>query len=331
VTTPRGGDWGTPIAPATPSSTRHWIWAALLGSATSFAFATATPASLHLTTPSGATVTWWRAGEAPTHWPAPGQLAAAIAWRSAHPGVEHGELTIGGAGEATALRLITLRIDPRQVQLSLQWGIDPATGRPAWDVDDAPAEALVALNAGMFVDALPWGWVVDRGGELLPPGRGPLSSAIIVRRDGTVTMVDGDDVEGWRAGGDVAAAFQTYPTLLTGDGVVPGALREGSDAVTTGRIDREHRDARLALGLDREGRLLIVLTRVDLALPGADRLPLGLTVPEMAAVMGSLGARQAALLDGGISAQLLLRDATGHASRWKGMRQVPLGLVARRR
>ena len=40
-----------------------------------------------------------------------------------------------------------------------------------------------------------------------------------------------------------------------------------------------------------------------------------------------LGATDAVLLDGGISAQLMLRDSTGTAHRWPGTRRVPLGLV----
>jgi hypothetical protein len=51
-------------------------------------------------------------------------------------------------------------------------------------------------------------------------------------------------------------------------------------------------------------------------------------VPEMAAVMGALGCAQAVLLDGGLSAQLLVRDPAGAARAWPGTRRVPLGLVA---
>jgi exopolysaccharide biosynthesis protein len=143
----------------------------------------------------------------------------------------------------------------------------------------------------------------------LAPGTGPLSSALIGLRDGTLAWVDGDDVSAWRRRDDVAFAFQSYPTLLAADGRVPDALRD------TGSINLTHRDARLAIGLDRDDRLLVVLTR--------------LTVPEMAAVMGALGARQAMLLDGGISAQLALRDSLGVARQWPGIRKVPLALVAR--
>ena len=53
--------------------------------------------------------------------------------------------------------------------------------------------------------------------------------------------------------------------------------------------------------------MIVALTRFD-ALGGAlGRVPFGLTSPEMAAVMGALGCRQALLLDGGISGQLLVR------------------------
>jgi hypothetical protein len=52
----------------------------------------------------------------------------------------------------------------------------------------------------------------------------------------------------------------------------------------------------------------------------------------MAAVMGALGARDAVMLDGGISAQLLLRERPGgHVHRWPGLRKVPLALLVRAR
>jgi exopolysaccharide biosynthesis protein len=45
----------------------------------------------------------------------------------------------------------------------------------------------------------------------------------------------------------------------------------------------------------------------------AGGVPLGPTTPEMAAIMGALGACDAVMLDGGISSQLLLRDPTRSA------------------
>ena len=70
------------------------------------------------------------------------------------------------------------------------------------------------------------------------------------------------------------------------------------------------------------------MTRFDVLGPRLGFIPFGLTVPEMSAVMGALGARDAVLLDGGISALMLVRSEEGGAREWKGMRAVPLALVA---
>jgi hypothetical protein len=117
--------------------------------------------------------------------------------------------------------------------------------------------------------------------------------------------------------------FPSYPALLLDDGGVPAAL------AASGRgIDVAHRDSRLALGLLRDGRILIALTRFDALAGTADELPVGPTTPEMAALMGALGCRRAVLLDGGISGQLLVRPSRGEPMAWRAWRRVPLGLVA---
>lgn len=281
-------------------------------------------ATLAIRLPSGASRLFWRASHAPVQWTAAdARLIGLVTWHPGQPGagVEWATLPIAGQGEAYALTLVLARVDPRAVSLHLVWDIEQ--DRAAWTVDRAD-DAALALNAGMFVEQLPWGWVVLNGRERLPPGRGPLSSALVGIADGRLVWVDGDDVSTWRGRPeqDVRFAFQSYPTLLTGDGVVPAALRNGA-------INGTHRDARLALGVDRQGRLLVAMTRLDIPIPGVDRMPFGLTVPEMAAVMGALGAQHAMLLDGGISAQLTISDSTGHARAWKGLRKVPLALVVR--
>jgi uncharacterized protein YigE (DUF2233 family) len=272
--------------------------------------------------PSGASRVFWRASSAPVQWTAADAgLIGLVTWHPGQPGIQWATLPITGHGEAHALTLVLARIDPQAVSFHLEWDIE--RDRPAWTVDRA-GDAALALNAGMFVERLPWGWVVMDGRERLPPGHGPLSSALVGLADGQLIWIDGDDVSMWRgrAGANLRFGFQSYPTLLAGDGVVPEALRNGL-------IDGTHRDARFALGLDRQRRLLVAMTRLDVPIPGADRLPFGLTVPEMAAVMGALGAQHAMLLDGGISAQLTIADSGGLTRVWKGLRKVPLALVAR--
>lgn len=293
--------------------------------ATASALVGATPATLRLTTDAATPLAWWSVDEAPAQWRTSGVLARAARWRAGRAGVEWTTIPLEGVGEARAITLVVARLDPRQLQLSLAWGVDLNSARPSWTLDSTPNDAVLAVNAGMFADALPWGWVVSRGAELLPPGHGPLSSAVVVGEDGSVELIAGDSIVARRARGSVREAFQTYPTLLTGDGDVPEALRAGDS------IDRTHRDARLAMGMDRQGRLLIALTRFTTDLPFLDRIPVGLSVPEMAAVMGSLGAAQAALLDGGISAQLRIVGSDGETHDWNGTRRVPLALIARPR
>lgn len=263
-------------------------------------------------------VVFWRAAHAPQRWrtPHPAVLAA-LQWRpSTAEGVTWAELSLEADGEARFTRVVIVRIEPTRVRFDL---VQRTRGGIAdWSLDEAPADAVVALNAGQFTGALPWGWLVMSGQERLAPGVGPLSSALIVRRDGRVEWIDGDDLASHRTRHDLSLAFQSYPALLTGDGDVPSFLR----------IDRTHRDARLALGIDRDGRVLIALTRFD-ALGGLlDRIPFGPTVPEMSALMGALGARQAMLLDGGISAQMIVRTPDGH-QRLAGTRKVPLALMVR--
>ncbi|HKV52655.1 MAG TPA: phosphodiester glycosidase family protein [Gemmatimonadaceae bacterium] len=272
----------------------------------------------------GAFQTWWRSDRAPVRWAAPlPALADAIVWRPVARGIEWGAMRVAGRGEAWRIRVVMVRIDPRLVRIRLDTAFTGPAMAADWSVARAPNDARVAFNAGQFSRSLPWGWVVMRGRQFLSPGHGPLSTAVVIDTSGRVRWIPGDSLPA--APSNVETAFQSYPTLLTGDGDVPAPLRTPGSGPTA--IDLGHRDARLALGELRDGRLIVALTRFD-ALDGAmDFVPFGLTTPEMAALMGALGCGKAVALDGGISSQLLLRDDRGHTQKWHGVRKVPLGLV----
>ena len=192
-------------------------------------------------------------------------------------------------------------------------------------MDSLSPSALFALNAGQFRGARPWGWLVTDGHEWQSPGLGPLGMAIVVDTGSRVTLVDAEHLPGVRRAGVARQAFQSYPMLLSA-GVVPLALREGGRG-----LDVSHRDSRLALGTIDDGRVLVALTRFDALEGGLEEMPFGLTTPEMAAMMGGLGARDAVMLDGGLSAQLAVREADGSLRRYRGWRRVPLALVGRAR
>jgi len=268
----------------------------------------------------GGGVTWWRAGAAPARWTAPlPAVADRVQWRRAARGLEWGEFSLAGAGEAFRVRVIVARLELRGLELKLVKPADEPGLAGRWEIGEAPAAAVLAVNAGQFTDQ-PWGWLVQDGVERQPPGRGPLAPAVVLDTAGAVRLVPPDSLDATRP--SARYAFQSYPSLLEGDGEIPRALREAGAGV-----DLEHRDARLALGELRDGRILLAMTRFE-GLGGVlANLPLGLTTPEMAAVMGALGVRRAVLLDGGISSQLLIREG-GRARRWPGWRRVALGLVA---
>ncbi len=287
-----------------------------------FSLPLASPLSAQLAVRAGGQErVWWRSDAAPRAWTQPLALVTgAVRWVPLRAGLERGRLDLseGGAG----ITVVLARLDPARFSLRLDT-LATEDGLPAWSIAAAPARAALAINAGQFAGGTPWGWLVLRGREVQPPGLGPLSSALVVDRSGRVSLVDADSIPAVRARGEAVEAFQSYPTVLRGDGLVPEPLRAPG-----GGVNLSHRDTRAGVCVLRDGRLLLVLTRFAMLGDAFARLPFGPTTPEMAAILGALGCRRAVLLDGGLSGQLALRDARGAIVRWPGLRRVPLGLVA---
>jgi exopolysaccharide biosynthesis protein len=198
-----------------------------------------------------------------------------------------------------------------------------------WSLADAPPEASIAFNAGQFTDAGPWGWIVHKQKELQPPGVGPLAGAFAADSAGMAEVLSAEEMRAWRTTGRAVEALQSYPMLLVGEARPPAALCDAQAGV-----DLLHRDARLAIGVTRDVSgtrdVLVVMSRYEMPGGTATRVPIGPTTPEMAEIMRRLGADRALMLDGGLSAQMLVRTARD-TSRWPGLRAVPLGLAARLR
>jgi hypothetical protein len=262
----------------------------------------------------GSTRTFWRSDSAPVLWQTGSVIS--VTWRPMADGVDASELSLAGSGEAWRTRVILVRLRPERLVFSLDtaWSMN---GLPKWSIDRAPAAAVFAMNAGQFRSAFPWGHVVLNGRQYLPPERGPLAVTVSIDSAGRVHWTP----DGGALPSALAWAFQSYPAILR-EREVPAALRQ-----TDRLINVAHRDARLALGRLPDGALLVALTRFDGLGGMLKSIPFGLTVPEMAAVMGALGATDAVLLDGGISAQLMA--GTGPARiAMEGWRNVPLAIVA---
>jgi hypothetical protein len=251
-------------------------------------------------------------------------LALGVVWRAVLPGVWQGESRMADRGPLSAVRVILIRMDPRQLTFELHRASRDDGLRGAWTLDSVPDEGIVAFNAGQFIGGIPWGWLVQDGVEAKPAGEGRLAMAFVVGRSGSASLVTQDELPAARP---VAwQGFQSYPALLTSAGQMPWELQ------SPGRgVDLDHRDSRLALGAMADGSIVVALTRFGGAGPAGETLPFGPTVLEMATFMRALGCERAMLLDGGISSQLAVRDQGGALKRWANWRAVPLALIARPR
>jgi exopolysaccharide biosynthesis protein len=243
-----------------------------------------------------------------------------ISWRRVDVGVEKALYDVAGGGEGWCTRIVAVRIDPSRFRFRLRARLRGVV--PGWSVDRAPADAVVAVNAGQFNGITPWGWLVMQGEQIRPPGTGPLSVAIAWDRNGRVHWLAPGEIDAARRGGEVVEALQSYPVLIDESGRVPRPIREPGLGV-----DLKHRDARVAIGALGDGKLVVAITRFNGLGPISPPVPLGLNLSEMAEVMRRLGCVRAVSLDGGVSAQLMTKE-NGLRRFWHGWRSVPLGLVA---
>jgi uncharacterized protein YigE (DUF2233 family) len=286
-----------------------------------------TTSSIHAQLPSSSLsvhdgtqwVQFWTSRKPTLVWHDP-VLAHRITWRTGLAGIQWGELSLAGSGEAWRTRLVVVRFWAKDVVLRLDSAY--RDGEPEWSLARLSDSVLFAVNAGQFEATMPWGWVVLDGRQWLSPQRGPLSAVLAQDSGGTLHWVRNANLASFAVTRPALRwAFQSYPVLLQSDTVLP-ALRGPGHGIDVG-----HRDARAAICLDQSGRVIVALTRFDALGTGLGFVPFGLTTPEMAGVMGALGCRDAMLLDGGISAQLRVRDRDS-VHDWYGVRHVPLALVA---
>jgi uncharacterized protein YigE (DUF2233 family) len=183
----------------------------------------------------------------PTALPDPTPTPYPPGWHTIGPGIERNELHVpvpGGTGLAT---VYALRIDPDQVTLHVYY--DQETPRHLHDWLGWTG-ASVVVNGGFFrEDYGPVGRVVSEGSTLgVPFDPGGLMGlpGLLVDMDGQVSVLAADDPAYAQPGPGVDEAVEGYPLL-----VQAGAAIFPKD---TGRLAR-----RTVIGLDREGRILVLV------------------------------------------------------------------------
>ena len=248
-------------------------------------------------------------------------LTLGLLSHAATPDVTWSRARMATSGPLAYVDVVVVRMDPGRLQFQLQREMADYGLRAAWTIDRIPEHGLVAFNAGQFIGGFPWGWLVMNGVEQQPPGKGSLAMSFVIDHAGKASLVPPAELPAVR--GKAAFAFQSYPMLLTGNAALPWELQGAGRGVSL-----THRDSRLALGIRADFSVIVALTRFTGAGTIGERLPFGPTVVEMAEFMRSQGCVRAMMLDGGLSSQLVLRDAGGSVERWPSWRPVPLAVVA---
>jgi phosphodiester glycosidase len=242
----------------------------------------------------------------------------AIAWRDTQPGLRVGDFTVRTGDGMLTNSIAVVELDPARLSFALV----AARGwerRLAADWMAGDSTLVLVANTGLFRDTgSPIGLVQLDGVRRT----GPVAwlDVVVGVENGALLLTDAPGIESLGPG---ASAFQTIPWLVR-DGVVAFGATSGV------RLSRTHRDRRITLCQGDDGLIRLLLSNFEVFGAEVGRVPVGLTIPEQAALAAGLGCRDAVALDGGISAQIAVRGQS-RVIRMPGWRKVPLMLVARRR
>ena len=233
-------------------------------------------------------------------------LVGDVSWRALADGFEWGELVLRRSPNPALVRVVLARLDPTRWRFRVLAG----EGWPATDVASLAEAAGVpfAVNGPFFSEDGPLGLVVVDG----------VVYNRQVRHKAAHFLVDGPGVSPRivsRKGADwagVEQGFQGFPAVMEG-GHTFSYMRFGGRGFRVLQVER-----RTAACVDGEGRVLFLVT---------DTLRNGLSLYELATVLGGLGCRDAMGFDGGSSTGLTL-NLGGVEAQVRSLRPVPVALGA---
>ena len=268
-----------------------------------------------------------RAGGVWTPWrdAAPGSAATreplfdrAVTWTDSAPGLRSGSFEMRTGDGRLRNSIAVIELDPARFRFGL--GITAPDGRTsAEDWLRRDTTLVLTSNTGLFRENGTTQGLVLIDGTRHSSLAGWLDAVVVL--DGSSLRIT--DVAGARTLPAGVSAFQTLPWLVR-DGRVAFGASSGL------RLSRTHRDRRITLCLGADGPVRLMLSNFEAFGVTAGRVPIGLTIPEQAALAAGLGCRDAVALDGGISAQIAFR-ASGREVSMPGWRRVPLMLLVKAR
>ena len=245
-------------------------------------------------------------------------LRTAITWTDSAPGLRSGSFEVRAAEGHLRNSMAIIELDPARFRFGL--GLAPPDARrTAEDWLASDSTLVLTANTGLFREnGTPQGIVLIDGTR--HSALAGWLDAVVVIENGSLRITDVEHARTLPAG---SSSFQTLPWLVRDGRVAFGA--------TSGlKLSKTHRDRRITLCLGEDGTVRLLLSNFEVFGATAGRVPIGLTIPEQAALAAGVGCRDAVALDGGISSQIAFR-AGSRTVRMPGWRKVPVMLLVRAR
>ncbi len=317
-----------PAAPPPPRRRRRWPLLALaavvvaLGAGSDLTLDAARALGQQL---AGVGSLEWRDGEAWTpvsradagrrRW-GPEHAFLAPRWAAVAPGLDVADLALRRPPNPLEVDVFLARVDPDAWRFRV-WGTPDFAPAAVGDLA-ARAGLALAVNASYFSDDGPLGLVVSAGAARGRQGRNRAAHFVVGAAAGAPARAGGAPRIVNRKGavlGPLVQGFQGFPAVMTA-GETYSYLRYGGRGFDVWHVDR-----RTAACTDRDGGVILLVT---------DTLTNGLSLAELATVLGGLGCVDAMAFDGGSSTGMALR-VPGHERTVPNLAPVPVivGIEAR--
>ncbi len=206
-------------------------------------------------------------------------------WAEAAPGLELADLAFRRPPNPLEVDVLLVRVDPSRWRFRV-WGRPDFGPRPVAALAEAAGLAL-AVNASYFSDDGPLGLVVSDGATRGRQGTNR-AAHFVVPEGGRPRIVN----EKRAVLGRLEQGFQGFPSIMTA-GRTFSYMRYGGRGFDVWRVDRRSAGCILA-----DGRVVLLVT---------DTVTNGLSLDELATVLGGVGCVDAMGFDGGSSTGLAIK------------------------